>query len=107
VEGRGFRDLKPEFDRLETQILGASFDDQAANKAFAAKFQFNFPLLCDTTRQIGLAYHACEAVDAQYAKRISYLIGPDGKIRKAYETVQPSQHPSQVLADIQGQVAAH
>ena len=39
-------------------ILGASFDSAADNKKFAEKFNFNFPLICDTDRTIGTAYGA-------------------------------------------------
>lgn len=70
------------------------------NAAFAAKFDFPFPLLCDTAREIGMAYGACDTPDAEYARRISYLIGPDGRIRKAYASVKASEHPQQVLADL-------
>lgn len=59
-------------------------------------------MLCDTTRAVGLAYHACNASDAQFARRISYVIASDGRVQQAYETVQPSVHPAQVLADLRG-----
>lgn len=49
---------------------------------------------------MGLAYGACDSTDAQYAKRISYLIGPDGVIRRAYPDVDPARHPDEVLADL-------
>lgn len=45
-------------------------------------------------------YGACEAADAGYAKRISYLIGPDGTIVRAYHEVAPAKHPGQVLEDL-------
>ena len=77
-----------------------SFDDQKANAKFAQKFQFNFPLLCDTERKIGMAYGAAEAPDAKSAKRISYLIGPDGKIKKAFPKVSAASHPEELLADL-------
>jgi thioredoxin-dependent peroxiredoxin len=82
------------------QILGASFDDEKANAAFARKFDFNFPLLCDTDRALGLAYGAADDAKAATAKRISYLIGPDGKIRKAYPKVNAAAHPEEVLQDV-------
>jgi peroxiredoxin Q/BCP len=82
------------------QILGISFDSVEKNAAFARKFQFNFPLLCDTTRSIGMAYGACDAPDAATARRISYLIGPDGKILKAYPKVSAAAHPDEILADL-------
>lgn len=70
-----------------------------ANAAFAKKFNYNFPLLCDTDRKIGLAYGACDDPKAGSAKRISYLIGADGKVKKAYASVKPAEHPAEVLAD--------
>lgn len=70
------------------------------NAAFAAKFDFPFPLLCDVKREIGIAYGACDTPDAEYARRISYLIGPDGRIEKTYASVKASEHPQQVLADL-------
>ena len=69
------------------------------NAAFAKKFHYNFPLLCDTDRKIGMAYGACDDPKAGSAKRISYLIGADGKIKKVYGSVKPAEHPAEVLAD--------
>jgi peroxiredoxin Q/BCP len=81
-------------------ILGASFDDEVANSAFARKFDFNFPLLCDIDRTLGLAYGACDVPDAGFARRISYLIGPDGRIARAYPKVDPKTHPGELLRDL-------
>ena len=81
-------------------MLGISFDSVEANAAFARKHGFNFPCLCDTTRQVGLAYGACDDAGARSAKRISYLIGPDGRIRRAYPKVNAASHPEEVLADL-------
>lgn len=88
------------FDDANVKILGISFDPPGENAKFAEKEGFNFPLLCDTDRKIGLAYGACDKADAEYASRISYLIGPDGRIEKAYPKVSPADHPAQVLADL-------
>ncbi len=75
----------------------------ADNAAFAQKYQFPYPLLCDTTRAIGLAYGACDDTKAGYAKRISYVIDEQGKIAKAYDSVSPKNHPAEVLADLTGE----
>jgi thioredoxin-dependent peroxiredoxin len=80
-------------------VLGASFDDPAANKAFAEKFKFPYQLL-SFTKADGKTYGACDESESNYARRISYLIGPDRKIVKAYPKVKPADHPTQVLADI-------
>ena len=82
------------------QILGASFDGQEANAAFARKFGFDFPLLCDTDRKLGLAYGAADDASAANARRISYLIGPDGRVKKAYPKVNAAAHPEEVLKDV-------
>jgi len=75
-----------------------SFDRVKANAAFAKKRGYPFPLLCDETREVGMAYGACESREAPSAKRISYVIGPDGKIARAYSKVSPASHPREVLS---------
>ena len=82
------------------QILGASFDTPEKNAAFAQKFGFNFPLLSDTDRKLGMAYGAADDPSAGSARRISYLIGPDGKIKKAYPKVNAAAHPEEILKDL-------
>jgi peroxiredoxin Q/BCP len=74
-----------------------SFDTEKENRAFAEKFGFSFPLLCDTTREVGLAYGACDSKDAAYAKRVSYVIGADGNIVAVYPKVDAARHPEGVL----------
>jgi peroxiredoxin len=49
---------------------------------------------------VSVAYGAADNTDAGRANRISYLIGPDGNIRKAYATVKAGDHPEQVLNDL-------
>jgi peroxiredoxin Q/BCP len=81
-------------------VLGISNDAPEKNKAFQEKFDFPFDLLSDETLQVSMAYGAADSADAGKAGRISYLIGPDGNIRKVYGTVKPAEHPEQVLADL-------
>jgi len=83
-------------------VLGISFDGVEENRVFAEKFAFPYLLLCDVDRSVGLAYGACESVDAGYPARISYLIGPDGRVVRAYPKVDPALHAEQVLGDVPG-----
>ena len=76
-----------------------STDSVDANATFATNESFPFPLLCDTTREVCLAYHAVRDTDG-IARRISYLIDPEGRIAKAYKPVVPNEHPAQVIADL-------
>lgn len=80
------------------QILGASFDDEKANAKFAEKHKFNFPLLCDTERSIGMAYGAAAGPKDEYAKRIAYLIDENGKIAEAHGKVDAKNYPKEQLA---------
>ena len=99
-EGCAFRDLNREFSDKGVQVLGVSFDETGENDKFAQKFQFNFPLLSDTERKLGVAYGAADDASARSAKRISYLIGKDGRVRKAWDKVDAAAHPAQVLAEL-------
>jgi peroxiredoxin Q/BCP len=81
-------------------VLGASFNTVEDNAAFAKKNDFNFPLLCDTDRALGLVYGACDNPKARYAKRISILIDEEGKIARVYDSVNPRDHAAQVLVDV-------
>jgi thioredoxin-dependent peroxiredoxin len=72
------------------RIFGVSFDSQAGNRAFAEKFDFPYLLLCDTERELGLAYGACDAKDDGYARRLTFVIGPDGKLEHAIDTKDPA-----------------
>ncbi len=84
-------------------VLGASFDTVETNKAFAEEFDLPFLLLCDTGRDLAMKYGAATSETAAHARRISYLIDPEGVIANAYANVNPQTHAEQVLADL----AAH
>src|SRR3954468_12058835 len=83
IEGQGLRDRAPQFDTKNVTIFGVSFDDVEANRKFAEKFSFPYLLLCDTDKQIGLAYGAADDASTQTAARIAYLIDETGKIEKS------------------------
>jgi peroxiredoxin len=54
----------------------------------------------DVDKHVGKAYGAFDPGEPDYPRRISYLIGPDRRIAKAYPRVRPKDHPDQVLADL-------
>jgi len=95
--------LRDHADRVEAAglvVLGISFDSVEDNRAFAEKFDFPFRLLCDVDRSVGMAYGAAASPEDGYAKRISYVIGEDGRILLAYPKVDPRAHLDQVLGDL-------
>jgi peroxiredoxin Q/BCP len=102
IEGRGFRDHQSYFDESNIQVLGVSFDDVAANAAFASKNGFNYPLLTDADHRIAIAYGASTDPHAKWPARMSFLINEAGAIERVYDKVDPRDHPARVLADILG-----
>ena len=78
-------------------MLGVSFDTEEENKAFAEKFDFPFQLLCDTDREVGLAYGACRPPDDGFADRVSYLVDVDGRVAQVWHKVNPKSHAQDVL----------
>jgi thioredoxin-dependent peroxiredoxin len=80
--------------------MGVSFDTPEDNKAFAEKFSFPFPLLCDVDREIGLAYGAAESPTDEYARRIAYVIDEDGKVAQAHPKVDPASYPHTQLEQL-------
>ena len=49
-----------------------------------------------------MAYGACQDPKDEYAKRISYVIDPKGKIAQAYPKVSPKSHPKEILETLEG-----
>jgi peroxiredoxin Q/BCP len=84
-------------------VLGASFDTPEENKAFAETESFGFRLLSDADRSVGTAYGAVRPPDDPYAampKRVSFLIDPEGVIRRTYDVKDTAAHADEVLADL-------
>ena len=100
AEGCSFRDLKAEYEKKNAVILGASFDTCEENAAFAKKFGFTYPLLCDTERKLGMAYGAATDASAPNATRTGVIIGPDGRIKEWHAKVSAQTFPTEALARI-------
>ena len=77
-----------------------SFDTVDENRRFAEKFDFPFPLLCDTERSVGLAYGAAESPNDEFARRIAYVIDEEGKIAQAHAKVDAASYPSWQLRNL-------
>jgi peroxiredoxin Q/BCP len=82
------------------QVLGVSFDTVEDNRFFATAQGYEFPLLCDVDRKIGLAYHACDSASDEYPRRITYVIGADGRIEQAIATKDPGGQADALLVSV-------
>lgn len=77
------------------KVFGASVDDLAANRRFAEKNDYPFPLLCDTDRKLATALGVLGP--AGYAERWTYVIDPRGVVRAIVKDVEPETHGQDVL----------
>ena len=100
AEGRGLRDRFEEFRAKNVEIVGVSFDQPAANAEFVKAEGFPFRLLSDADQKLARAVGAATSDMQMFASRISYLVGPDGKIRKVYGEVTPATHAADVISDL-------
>jgi len=91
---------------VNTAIVGCSGDAAEAQAKFKTKHKLNFPLLADTEFIVIEAYGA-RRMKTFLGKsflgivRMTYWIGPDGKIRKIWDQVTPRGHAAGVLAAIE------
>ena len=93
-----FRDSKKDLSDAGFAVLGISPDGPAKLAKFRDRDGLTFPLLSDPERRMGLDYHAASDPDQGYADRITYVIGPDGKILQAFQKVNVQTHAADVLA---------
>jgi peroxiredoxin Q/BCP len=106
AEGNAFRDRYAKFVERGVKVFGVSFDAPKQNAQFADNQRFPYPLLSDEKRILGKAVGATSS-DLGYARRISFLVGPDGTVVKAYDDVSPTTHADEVLRDLDGRSAGH
>jgi thioredoxin-dependent peroxiredoxin len=99
-EGCTLRDNFEGFKKAGVEVLGVSFDAPADNAEFVKKQSFPFRLLSDETKELAVKVGAADSTSRLWARRISYLVGPDGKVLHAYGDVNPANHATEVLADI-------
>ena len=102
-EACGFRDTLPKFKAGKAVVLGVSILDEASKAKFAKKYDLSFPLLADPGHEVAEKYGVWQE-KSQYGRtymglvRTTYLIGPDGKVRKRWDRVKVGGHADEVLA---------
>ncbi|HSG28712.1 MAG TPA: thioredoxin-dependent thiol peroxidase [Candidatus Krumholzibacterium sp.] len=104
-EACAIRDSFPAFRKLGIKVFGVSRDSVASHARFADKYVLPFTLLSDESGDMLKKYGAWQKkkmAGREYMGivRMSYLIGPDGKVAKVYAKVKPPEHAEQVLADL-------
>lgn len=101
-EACAFRDDFSEFKKKGAAILGVSTDSAKSHEKFVQKYNLPFPLLVDEDKKIVNAYgvygpRTFMGIKYTGTHRITFLIGPDGKIRKIWLKVKPAEHSQEIL----------
>lgn len=104
-EACAIRDAFPDFRKLGITVLGVSIDSEKSHEKFIAKYDLPFTLVSDETKEIVGKYGVWakkKFMGREYmgTLRTSFLIDPQGNIRKIYENVKPETHAAEVLEEI-------
>ena len=105
AEACAFRDNLPRFKPGKAAILGVSILDENSKAKFAEKYDLNFPLLADADHEVAEKYGAWQE-RSMYGKkymgvaRVTYLIGPAGKVLRRWDKVKVEGHAEEVLEAI-------
>jgi peroxiredoxin Q/BCP len=102
-EACAFRDHFSAFKKKGAVVLGVSTDSVKAHDKFVDKFKLPFALLADEDKKIVEAYGVWgekKFMGRKYmgTNRVTFLIGPDGRIKKIWPSVKPEEHVEEVLA---------
>ena len=102
-EACAFRDHFAEFKQRGAIVLGVSTDPVKSHDKFAEKFKLPFLLLADEDHRIVTAYGVWGEKSFMGRKylgthRVTFLIAPDGRIKRIWPQVKPEEHAAEVLA---------
>lgn len=101
-EACSFRDTFPEFNNVDAVILGVSPDSVSSHKKFAEKYKLPFRLLADEDKKVIEKYGVWKE-KSMYGKkymgveRTTFVIDPDGRIKKIFPKVKVDNHHQEVL----------
>lgn len=106
TEACNFRDDYSAYQEAGIVILGVSPDAIRSHAKFKQKYDLSFPLLADVDHKVCEQYGVWglkKFMGREYegVLRTTFLIGPDGIIKKVFENVKPAQHSQEVLAALE------
>ncbi|HXM97121.1 MAG TPA: peroxiredoxin [Candidatus Dormibacteraeota bacterium] len=109
VEAHNFQRDIAQYEAKNAVILGVSMQDEKSHKEFCAKEGLNFKLLADTNKEVSEKYDSIrDLAVAKLSARHTFLIDPQGIVRKSWLDVDVKKHSEEVLAaldELQGKAA--
>lgn len=96
-----FRDDWLQLQALGAEVVGISVDSSASHAVFAQKYKLPFPLLADEKGEVAARYGTLsDWVVFKYARRYTFVIDPQGRLAKAYRSVDTAKHSAEIVADL-------
>jgi len=100
-EACSFRDNYQSIQSLNASVVGISIDSSSSHKEFKEKYNLPFTLLADEDGEVAKKYGALNNfLIFKLAKRQSFIIDPNGTIRRVYRSVSPSEHANEIYEDL-------
>ena len=105
TEACAFRDDYLDYEKAGVVILGISADTSKSHAKFKEKYHLPFSLLADVDHAVCEKYGVWgrkKFMGKEYDGifRTTYLIDPEGKIKKVFADVKPAGHSKEVLAAV-------
>lgn len=98
IEANRFAEAHDDYAALGATVIGVSGDDIETLKRFSvSECRNRFAVASDADGKIMKAYDAVMPLVTSYARRISYVITPDGRIAYAYSSMSPDLHVPNTL----------
>ena len=100
-EACGFRDRTGDLASSNVEVIGVSHDTVEEHKKFADEYKLNFTLIADPEGKIIRTYDVKMPL-LGVSKRVSFLIGTDGKVIHVTDAMSPATHFVEMKAAIDG-----
>jgi peroxiredoxin Q/BCP len=91
-----------EFAARGIRVLGISVDTADDQQAFVAKCRLPYPLVVDRSATVARAFGVLGAFG--FARRVTFLIGADGRILHITDSLLPGAHPDEMLRSFDGTI---
>ena len=106
IEAHNFQADQDKYTKLNAAIVGVSVDTVNSHQEFCTKENLTFKVLADEKKEVVSTYGSVQTLGklGDVAARNTFLVDPQGTIRKVFLKVDPNPHSKEVLealADLQ------
>lgn len=106
AEACNLRDSHPSLEGLNLRVIGISADDQETQERFEKEYDLPFPVLSDEGGRVAADYGVfgikrADGSILDQARRVTFILGEDGRILKIIDPVTAATHSDQIAAALE------